>query len=117
MSNLENQSQMQDLLQLAKERGYLLTNELNRVLPGSEEGTKELDELFSALERDGIEVFEDAAEAIASTASTETAPHNGFPEEEPASRTARLSNSHCTLPNRPATQFARTCARWVPCRY
>ncbi len=84
MSNLENQSQMQDLLQLAKERGYLLTNELNRVLPGSEEGTKELDELFSALERDGIEVFEDAAEAIASTASTETAPHNGFPEEEPA---------------------------------
>ena len=81
--NQENhQSQMRDLLQLARERGYLLTNELNRALPVSEETTEELDELFSALERDGIEVFEDAAEAAASSARTRTAEGNGVHPEE-----------------------------------
>jgi CHASE3 domain sensor protein len=41
---------MHDLLQLARERGYLLANELNQARPTSEGATEEIDELFSALE-------------------------------------------------------------------
>ena len=82
MSNQENQSQMHDLLQLARERGYLLANELNKALPISEGATEEIDELFSALERDGLEVYEDAAEAIASSAGVGVARPSKFNQEE-----------------------------------
>jgi RNA polymerase primary sigma factor len=86
LSNQENQSQVHDLLQLARERGYLLTNELNKVLPTSQDAPEEFDELFSVLERDGVEIYEDAAEAIASISGREAAPHNGSHDEEPASQ-------------------------------
>jgi RNA polymerase primary sigma factor len=82
LSNLENQTQMRDLLQVARERGYLLVNELDKVLPASEETTEELDELFSVLERDGVEVYADAAEAQASSARPENGtPHNLVEDE------------------------------------
>jgi RNA polymerase primary sigma factor len=80
--NQEKQSEMRDLLQLARKRGYLLTDELNKALPASEDATEEIDELFSVLERDGIEVFEDAAEAEASRAGAEIALRNSLHAEE-----------------------------------
>jgi RNA polymerase primary sigma factor len=85
LSTQENQGGMRDLLQLAKARGYLLMNELNQVLPVSEDTTEEIDELFSVLERDGVEVFEDAAEAVASIAGAQIPPQNSFSQEEPSS--------------------------------
>jgi RNA polymerase primary sigma factor len=85
LSNQQNQSQMHELLQLARERGYLLANELNKALPTSESATEEIDELFSALERDGLEVYEDAAEAVASSAGAGVAPPNKFSQEETSS--------------------------------
>ena len=98
MSNQENQSQMHDLLQLARERGYLLANELNKALPTSEGATEEIDELFSALERDGLEVYEDAAEAIASSAGVGVAPPSKFNQEEtsPPDDTALDHSAHLT---------------------
>jgi RNA polymerase primary sigma factor len=98
LSNQENQSQMHDLLQLARERGYLLANELNKALPTSEGATEEIDELFSALERDGLEVFEDAAEAIASSAGVGVAPPSKFNQEEtsPPDDTALDHSAHLT---------------------
>jgi len=65
LSNQENQTKTRDFLQLARERGYLLTRELNSAHPPSDSSSEELDELFSALERDGLEIYEDAAEAAA----------------------------------------------------
>jgi RNA polymerase primary sigma factor len=96
LSNQENQSQMHDLLQLARERGYLLANELNKALPTSEGATEEIDELFSALERDGLEVYEDAAEAIASSARVGVAPPSKFNHEEtsPPDDTALDHSAH-----------------------
>lgn len=85
LSNLENQTQMRDLLQVARERGYLLVNELDKVLPASEETTEELDELFSVLERDGVEVYADAAEAQASSARPEIATQHNLVEDESSS--------------------------------
>jgi len=82
LSHPDNQSGMRDLMQLARERGYLLMNELNKVLPVSEETAEEIDELFSSLERDGVEVYEDAAEATASRAAARVPSRNGFDQEE-----------------------------------
>jgi RNA polymerase primary sigma factor len=71
LSNQESQTKPRDLLQLARERGYVLTSELNSALSISEDASEEVDELFSALERDGVRVYEDAAEAMASTAGAD----------------------------------------------
>jgi RNA polymerase primary sigma factor len=98
LSNQENQSQMHDLLQLARERGYLLANELNQALPTSEGATEEIDELFSALERDGLEVYENAAEAVASSAGVGVVPPSKFNQEEisPPDDTAVDHSAHLT---------------------
>jgi RNA polymerase primary sigma factor len=61
----ENQTRVHDLLQLARERGYLLMDEMNQLLPATEGSNEDADELFASLERDGIEVWQDAAEAMA----------------------------------------------------
>ncbi len=74
MSNQDNQSPVRGLLQSARERGYLLANELNTALPATDGASEELDELFSALERDGIQIYEDAAEAMASHAGGAAGP-------------------------------------------
>ena len=91
MSNQDNQSPVRGLLQSARERGYLLANELNTALPASDGASEELDELFSALERDGIQIYEDAAEAMASHAGGATGaafePH--AEESSTASETTR----------------------------
>jgi RNA polymerase primary sigma factor len=62
---LENHNKIQDLLQLARQRGYLLMEEINQILPDSGESDDEVDELFADLERDGVEIWQDAAEAKA----------------------------------------------------
>jgi RNA polymerase primary sigma factor len=91
LSNQDNQSPVRGLLQSARERGYLLANELNTALPASDGASEELDELFSALERDGIQIYEDAAEAMASHAGGATGaafePH--AEESSTASETTR----------------------------
>jgi len=71
LSTQENQTKTHDLLQLARERGYLLANDLNAARSVSEGAPEEIDELLSALERDGVEIYEDAAEAVASTATAD----------------------------------------------
>ncbi|HTQ96836.1 MAG TPA: RNA polymerase sigma factor RpoD [Candidatus Acidoferrum sp.] len=62
---IENQNRIQDLMQVARQRGYLLMDEMNQVLPASGESDAEVDELFADLERDGVEIWQDAAEAKA----------------------------------------------------
>jgi RNA polymerase primary sigma factor len=71
LSNQDNQTKTRDLLQWARERGYVLTNELNSALRVSEDASEEVDDLFSALERDGVQIYEDPAEAMAATASAD----------------------------------------------
>ena len=61
----ENQTRIDNLFQLARERGYLLMDELNELVPPSEQTNEEVDELFAGLERDEIEVWQNAAEAKA----------------------------------------------------
>lgn len=70
-----------DILQLARERGYVLIEEINQVLPASEASNDEIDELFASLERDGVEIWQDAAEAKAAHADLKITSRNNVDPE------------------------------------
>jgi RNA polymerase primary sigma factor len=65
--------QFRSLLTLGKERGYLLFDEVNELLPADEHTPEEIDNLFSTIQRDGIDVYEDIAAAEAGMAAMEVA--------------------------------------------
>ena len=82
----ENSTQIHDLLQLARDRGYLLIEELNQVLPASGASNDEIDELLAGLERDGVEVWQDAAEAKAARSDLRIISRNSLEPEDVPSR-------------------------------
>ena len=57
--------QVRNLISLGKERGYLLSDEVEQVLPAELHSTEEIDELLSTFERIGINLYEDLAAAKA----------------------------------------------------
>ena len=61
----ENHTRIQDLLQLARQRGYVLMEEIDQIVPATGRSDDDIDELFANLERDGVEICQDAAEAKA----------------------------------------------------
>ena len=69
----EKFEQFRTLLTLGKERGYLLIDEVNELLPAEEHTPEEIDNLFSTIQRDGIDVYEDLAAAEAGVAAMEVA--------------------------------------------
>ena len=69
----EKFEQFRTLLTLGKERGYLLFDEVNELLPADEHTPEEIDTLFSTIQRDGIDVYEDLAAAEAGVAAMEVA--------------------------------------------
>ncbi len=60
---------VQQLMLTAKERGYLLYDEINDSLPADVHSSQEIDDLLSTLERQGIEIYEDLATANATRAA------------------------------------------------
>ena len=62
----EPYEQVRQLISIGKERGYLLYDELNDILPVEVHSADEIDEVLSTFERYGIEVYEDLATAKAS---------------------------------------------------
>ena len=67
----EKNDHIRNLLAVGKERGYLLTDEVNGALAAEDHSTEELDNLFASLETDGIEIFEDATAAKLSQTAVE----------------------------------------------
>ena len=59
----ERHEQIRTLIGLGKERGYLLYDEVNDILPAEVHSPEEIDELLSTFERNGIAIYEDAATA------------------------------------------------------
>jgi len=57
---------------MGKERGYLLYDEVNDILPAEVHSSEEIDELLSTFERYGIDVYEDVTAAKAARAAAET---------------------------------------------
>ena len=59
---------VQQLILIGKERGYLLYDEVNDSLPADVHSSQEIDDLLSILERQGVEIYEDSASALAARA-------------------------------------------------
>jgi len=67
----EKYEQMRHLITLGKERGYLLFDEVNDVLPAEVDSHEEINDLLSTLERYGIQIYEDASAAKAAVSVEE----------------------------------------------
>jgi RNA polymerase primary sigma factor len=76
----ERFDQVRSLITLGKERGYLLYDEVNELLPTEVHSSDEIEEVLSAFERNGIVMYEDLATAQAARAALEEAE---APESEP----------------------------------
>src|SRR5580698_1601976 len=57
---------------MGKERGYLLYDEVNDILPPEVHSSEEIDDLLSTFERYGIDVYEDLSSAKAALAASES---------------------------------------------
>jgi RNA polymerase primary sigma factor len=79
----EKYDQVRQLINMGKERGYLLYDEVNDILPAEVHSSEEIDDLLSTFERYGIDIYEDVAAAKAARAALEAAePVDGETKEE-----------------------------------
>ena len=69
----EKYDQVRQLISMGKERGYLLYDEVNDILPPEVHSSEEIDEVLSTFERYGIGIYEDAASAEAARDAVEGA--------------------------------------------
>ncbi len=67
----EKYDQVRQLINMGKERGYLLYDEVNDILPAEVHSSEEIDDLLSTFERYGIDIYEDAATAKAARAAAD----------------------------------------------
>lgn len=59
----EKYDQVRSLINLGKDRGFLLFDEVKEILPAGEHTAEEVANLFSTVERNGIHIHQDVAEA------------------------------------------------------
>ena len=79
----EKYDAVRQLIAMGKERGYLLYDEVNDILPAEVHSSEEIDDLLSTFERNGIDIYEDAATAKAARATLEITEHaDAEPKEE-----------------------------------
>jgi len=87
----EKYDQVRQLIAMGKERGYLLYDEVNDILPPEVHSSEEIDDLLSTFERYGIDIYEDAAAAKAARASVDaTETPEAETKEEPAIEDSEL---------------------------
>ena len=68
----EKYDQVRQLIAMGKERGYLLYDEVNDILPAEVHSSEEIDDLLSTFERYGIDVYEDLSSAKAALAAADS---------------------------------------------
>src|ERR1700683_2847943 len=78
----EKYDQVRQLINMGKERGYLLYDEVNDILPAEVHSSEEIDDLLSTFERYGIDVYEDLSSAKAALAAAD-APEPAETKDEP----------------------------------
>src|SRR5208282_4183054 len=69
----EKYDQVRQLINMGKERGYLLYDEVNDILPAEVHSSEDIDDLLSTFERYGIDIYEDLAAAKAARATADPA--------------------------------------------
>ena len=80
----EKYDQVRQLINMGKERGYLLYDEVNDILPAEVHSSEEIDDLLSTFERYGIDVYEDLSTAKAALAAADSSDVVEVKEEAPA---------------------------------
>ena len=106
----EKYDQVRQLIAMGKERGYLLYDEVNDILPPEVHSSEEIDDLLSTFERYGIDVYEDLSSAKAALAAADA---SDAPEvvvkEEAASEDGELDLTPGTLEktNDPVRMYLR----------
>jgi RNA polymerase primary sigma factor len=92
----EKNDQVRQLIAMGKERGYLLYDEVNAILPAEVHSSEEIDDLLSMFERYGVDVYEDLSSAKAALAAADSA-EPGEVREEPAAEDGDLDLTPGTL--------------------
>ena len=105
----EKYDQVRQLIAMGKERGYLLYDEVNDILPPEVHSSEEIDDLLSTFERNGIDVYEDLASAKAALAAADSPEPTDIKESEGASEDGDLDLSPGTLEktNDPVRMYLR----------
>ncbi len=92
----EKNDQVRQLIAIGKERGYLLYDEINDILPAEVHSSREIDNLLSTFEHYGIDVYEDLSTATAALAATDSS-EPVETKEEPGSDDGELDQALGTL--------------------
>jgi RNA polymerase primary sigma factor len=106
----EKYDQVRQLIAMGKERGYLLYDEVNDILPPEVHSSEEIDDLLSTFERYGIDVYEDLSSAKAALAAADSSDSPEAPvKEEAASEDGELDLTPGTLEktNDPVRMYLR----------
>ncbi len=106
----EKYDQVRQLINMGKERGYLLYDEVNDILPVEVHSSEEIDDLLSTFERYGINIYEDVSSARAARAAAEGAEiSNTEPKEEVTPEEIELDLTPGTLEktNDPVRMYLR----------
>src|SRR3989441_466945 len=91
----EKYDQVRQLINMGKERGYLLYDEVNDMLPAEVHSSEEIDDLLSTFEHYGIDVYEDVSSAESARAAAEAAETE--PKEDAVVEEAELDLTPGTL--------------------
>ncbi len=104
----EKYDQVRQLIAMGKERGYLLYDEVNDILPAEVHSSEEIDDLLSTFERYGIDVYEDLSSAKAALAAADSA-EPAEVKEEPGAEEGELDLTPGTLEktNDPVRMYLR----------
>ncbi|MFZ0786228.1 MAG: RNA polymerase sigma factor RpoD [Candidatus Acidiferrales bacterium] len=106
----EKYDQVRQLIAMGKERGYLLYDEVNDILPPEVHSSEEIDDLLSTFERYGIDVYEDLSSAKAALAAADSSDTAEAPvKEDAASEDGELDLTPGTLEktNDPVRMYLR----------
>ena len=105
----EKYDQVRHLIAMGKERGYLLYDEVNDLLPAEVHSSEEIDDLLSTFERYGIDVYEDLSTAKAALAAADSGDGAEPAKEEVASEDGDLDLTPGTLEktNDPVRMYLR----------
>jgi len=105
----EKYDQVRQLIAMGKERGYLLYDEVNDILPAEVHSSEEIDDLLSTFERYGIDVYEDLSSAKAALAAADSSDTAEGVKEDVASEDGDLDLTPGTLEktNDPVRMYLR----------
>ena len=99
--------QVMELIALGKEKGYLLYDEVNELLPSGISNSEEIEDILATFATAGIEVIEE---------SSKLSPDGKMESKLTTRARMRLWTSARALLRKPTTRCECICARWGPCR-